>query len=544
MSEIFLLHDILSCQVLKTPDLTAITQSDKHWTYREVLNRSQCFANAIRNLGVKRGDRVAILLSKSFDIVAAMFGISIIGAIFVPINPKLKSEQISHILNDCTAKILISSFLRWSLISDSCDSNKSLSHVVCVDLNISHSHKKSKIPIEGMQMFFDTIGLNENICGFCDTDPVALLYTSGSTGKPKGVIISHRNFVIGAKSVVSYLGHGPEDVILALLPFSFDAGFSQITTAFLVGARLVFADFIDANEIVRLVDREKITHITAVPPIWISLAEVSWKSLNGFKLKSIANTGGKLPLVTLDRLRAVLPDIKIFLMYGLTEAFRSTYLPPEEIDLRPDSIGKAIPNAEILVLRPDGSKCEPGEQGELVHRGALVSLGYWNDPVKTAERFRPITIRNEMPFQEIAVFSGDLVKLDDEGFLYFVGRSDMLIKVSGYRVSSEEVEEMLYQAPGVKEAAVFGEFNLKLGQSIVALLFAERGKLSDDLCGLEIIEYCRKKLPHYMVPERIVFFDDELPRNPNGKIDRAKLSQIVADHRSATAGKNIESFLN
>ena len=221
----------------------------------------------------------------------------------------------------------------------------------------------------------------------------AILYTSGSTGLPKGVVLSHRNLIAGAESVSHYLGNTADDVILSALPLSFDAGFSQLTTAFSVGAHVVLLNYLLPADVVRLCSRHRVTGLTCVPPLWVQIADQDWPTEAAENLRYFANTGGRMPKAALDRLRSLFRRAKPFLMYGLTEAFRSTYLDPAEVDRRPDSIGKAIPNAEVLVVRPDGSLCGPGEQGELVHRGALVAMGYWNDPEQTAERFRPAPAR-------------------------------------------------------------------------------------------------------------------------------------------------------
>jgi acyl-CoA synthetase (AMP-forming)/AMP-acid ligase II len=265
----------------------------------------------------------------------------------------------------------------------------------------------------------------------------------------------------------------------------------------------------------------RVTGLTAVPPLWIALSQLAWPDSIAHHLRYIANTGGRMPRETLATLRRQLPRTKPFLMYGLTEAFRSTYLPPSEVDRRPDSIGKAIPNAEILVLRPDGTPCDPGEPGELVHRGALVSQGYWNDPVKTAERFKPLPMAKGMVIPEIAVFSGDTVKTDSEGFIYFVGRFDEMIKTSGYRVSPTEVEEALYSTRLVGEVAAYGIPHPTLGQAIAVVVSAPAGG------GVDVdrlLALCRKALPAYMVPARVDVHAGPLPRNPNGKIDRKSLA--------------------
>jgi acyl-CoA ligase (AMP-forming) (exosortase A-associated) len=356
-----------------------------------------------------------------------------------------------------------------------------------------------------------------------DTDMTAILYTSGSTGKPKGVVLSHRNMVAGAKSVAQYLQNHENDRILSALPLSFDAGFSQLSTAFHVGASVTLINYLVPRDVITAVGREQITGLTAVPPLWIQLAQLQWPQAAQSSLRYIANTGGRMPKATLDLLRAALPRTRVFLMYGLTESFRSTFLPPSELDRRPDSIGKAIPNAEVLVVREDGTPCAPGEPGELVHRGALVSLGYWNDPEKTAERFKPAPGQPKgLVMPEIAVWSGDTVRKDEEGFLYFISRRDEMIKTSGYRVSPTEVEEVIYATGLVGEAAALGIPHPVLGQAIVVVATGRDGARLD---AEDLLARCRRDLPAFMVPARVTVRGGSLPRNPNGKIDRKLLAQ-------------------
>ena len=357
--------------------------------------------------------------------------------------------------------------------------------------------------------------------------PLFFIYTSGSTGKPKGVVLSHRNMVAGAKSVASYLGNHAGDTLLAALPLSFDAGFSQLTTAFHAGARVVLLNYLLPRDVLRALERERVTGLTAVPPLYIQLAALEWPSSIGAHLRYFANTGGRMPRETLQLLRQRVPAARPFLMYGLTEAFRSTYLPPEEVDRRPDSIGKAIPNAEILVLREDGTECAPDEPGELVHRGALVGMGYWNDPAKTAERYKALPAgvggrEAGLVLPEIAVYSGDTVRRDAEAFLYFIGRRDEMIKTSGYRVSPTEVEEVLYATQLVGECVAFGVDDDRLGQAIQVIATAPDGSDRIDLDAL--LAECRQRMPAYMVPAGIDARPGPLPRNPNGKLDRKALS--------------------
>jgi acyl-CoA ligase (AMP-forming) (exosortase A-associated) len=334
--------------------------------------------------------------------------------------------------------------------------------------------------------------------------------------------------------VAQYLGNHAGDTLLAALPLSFDAGFSQLSTAFHAGARVVLLNYLMPRDVLKAVASERVTGLTAVPPLWIQLSQLQWPQGVGEHLRYFANTGGRMPLETLTRLREMLPRARPFLMYGLTEAFRATYLPPEEADRRPDSIGKAIPNAEVMVLREDGSECEPNEPGELVQRGALVAMGYWNDAEKTAERFKPLPVRapgrqSGLVLPEIAVFSGDTVRRDEDGFLYFIGRRDEMIKTSGYRVSPTEVEEILYATRLVGECAAFGETHATLGQSIAVIVTPPPGGSVDSAA---LLAECRARMPAYMVPARIEVRTGPLPRNPNGKIDRKTLSAATPAHAS------------
>ena len=354
----------------------------------------------------------------------------------------------------------------------------------------------------------------------------AILYTSGSTGKPKGVVLSHRNMITGAHSVADYLANQATDRILAILPLSFDYGLSQLTTAFAVGASVILMDYLLPRDVITTVVREKVTGLAAVPPMWVQLAQLEWPNAAAESLRYFTNSGGAMPRATLAALRRALPNTIPFLMYGLTEAFRSTYLPPEEIDQRPDSIGKAIPNAEILIVRENGTPCEPDEPGELVHRGSLVAQGYWNDPAKTAERFRPVPGQDPgLPLVEMAVWSGDTVRADQEGFLYFIGRKDDMIKTSGYRVSPSEIEDVLYGSGRIAEAAALGIPHPALGQAVVAVIKL----LEQGLNESELINHCKQHLPNFMVPLQIITRQADLPRNPNGKIDRKALAAELCD---------------
>ncbi|WP_077034814.1 acyl-CoA ligase (AMP-forming), exosortase A system-associated [Pelomonas sp. KK5] len=512
---------------------TALTHGAANLGYAALDEAMTAFAGGLMALGVRRGDRVAIYLEKRFETVIASFGAPAAGAAFVPLNPLLKAEQVGFILRDCDVRVLVTSPDRHALLAEELRRCEALRHVVLTEGGEA-SAADGGVELHRWAALLDAPHRTGHRT--IDTDLAAILYTSGSTGRPKGVMLSHRNMVAGAKSVASYLENHENDTLLAALPLSFDAGFSQLTTAFHSGARVVLLNYLLPRDVLKALDREKVTGLTAVPPLYIQLTQMEWPpEING-QLRYFANTGGRMPRETLDALRARVPSAKPFLMYGLTEAFRSTYLPPSEVDRRPDSIGKAIPNAEILVLREDGTPCAADEPGELVHRGALVGLGYWNDPEKTGERYkllppnldgRPVGL--QLP--EYAVFSGDTVRCDAEGFLYFVGRRDEMMKTSGYRVSPTEVEELLYATKLVGECVAFGVDHPALGQAIQVIVTAPAGAADVDLAAL--MAECRRRMPAYMVPSGIEVQPGPLPRNPNGKIDRKLLSTAWVERAQA-----------
>jgi acyl-CoA ligase (AMP-forming) (exosortase A-associated) len=516
-----LLHELLLAAGRRRPQPVALVHGQTEVTYGELERLVRHASAGLLGLGLGRRDRVGVFLPKRIETVVAMFGTSLAGGVFVPINPILKAPQVGHILRDSGARFLITSQERLPLLEHELAACPELERVVVVDVDADNAAPATRISWDAL---LETDDRQQHRA--IDGDVVALLYTSGSTGKPKGVTLSHRNVVCGALSVASYLGNTSEDRILAVLPFSFDYGFSQLSTAFSVGASVVLLEHLLPQDVIRTAAKHGVTGLAAVPPLWIQLAALPWPAAVADRLRYITNSGGAMPTSVLANLRKALPKTSVYLMYGLTEAFRSTYLPPSEIDRRPGSMGKAIPNAEILVVRPDGSECGPGEHGELVHRGSLVSLGYWNDPQRTAERFRPIPkALGGLPLDELAVWSGDTVYKDEDGYLYFVGRRDEMIKTSGYRVSPTEIEEALYSTGLVAEAVAVGVPHAALGAVIAVFAVAAPGKpeAANDLPG-----QARQALPTYMVPAHIEWLE-RLPRNANGKIDRRGLADLAAE---------------
>jgi len=530
MRESTLLHEFVALSALRAPQAPALTYGAESLSYEELHAAVRDFADGIVSLGLLRGDRVAIYLEKRFETVIASFGAPAAGCVFVPLNPLLKPDQVAYILRDCNVRALVTTKERLAMLAPVLGQCPDLNEVVVADA--------AEAPTSGthrVTRWQALAGLPKRAPHrVVDTDMAAILYTSGSTGRPKGVVLSHRNMVAGGKSVASYLDNRADDTLLAALPLSFDAGFSQLTTGFHAGARVVLLNYLLPRDVLKAMERERVTGLTAVPPLYIQLTQIEWPAAIGEHLRYFANTGGRMPRETLDKLRQRVPSAKPFLMYGLTEAFRSTYLPPEEVDRRPDSIGKAIPNAEILVVREDGTECAPEEPGELVHRGALVGMGYWNDAEKTAERYKllPAGLASRpsgLQLPEYAVFSGDTVRRDADGFLYFIGRRDEMIKTSGYRISPTEVEEILYSTQLVGECVAFGVDHDTLGQAVQVIATPVAGAEAIDLDAL--MAACRSRMPAYMVPAGIETATGPLPRNPNGKIDRKLLSTAWIERR-------------
>ncbi len=515
-----LLFNLIRHSAEQRPQQIALQHKNSSHSYATLALEVESIAHILLDIGLGRDERVAIYLPKLPETVVSFFAVSHAGGVFVPINPLLKAPQVGYILNDCNVRMLVTSKERYEQLKETlpqCHDLHTIILVNCEAADLPNDPGFNYLAWGDLRI----LNVGKQPHRRIDADMAAILYTSGSTGKPKGVVLSHKNMVAGARSVAEYLQNSHEDRLLAVLPFSFDYGFSQLSTAFHSGATTVLMDYLLPRDVVKMVAKAQITGLAGVPPLWNQLAELEWPAEALDSLRYMTNSGGAMPKTTLARLRASLPKSKFFLMYGLTEAFRSTYLPPEEIDNRPDSMGKAIPNAEIMVVREDGSPCAPGEPGELVHRGALVAMGYWNDPGKTAERFKPLPGQNPaLTLTEIAVWSGDTVKMDDAGYLYFVARRDDMIKTSGYRVSPTEVEEVVYASQLVGEVVALGIPHPTLGQAIVLVATPnKRGELNAE----QILSHCKQQLPNFMVPQAVERRDN-LPRNPNGKIDRKLLS--------------------
>jgi acyl-CoA ligase (AMP-forming) (exosortase A-associated) len=511
----FLIHHMLRASAARLPAKEALVGGDQRLSYAEVWGRVRGLAAGIRRTGIERSDRVGIFLDASVEQAISIFAVSHAEGVFVPINGVLLQDQVSHIARDCRMRCLITSASKLASIAPALSEIPTLVRLIVVG---GSAPEGTRLPADSYEALCGDVPAADPPERSIEKDLAAILYTSGSTGKPKGVMLSHAQVMAGATIVSTYLEITESERILAVLPFSFDAGMNQIMTAFQQGATIVLKPFVFAREIVSALKAERITGLAGVPTLWSLLAQPSSSLAKGTypHLRYITNTGGVMPQDVLATLRKALPSTRVFLMYGLTEAFRSTYLPPSELDRRPTSMGKAIPDTEILVVDEHGRRCGPDEIGELVHRGPTVSMGYWGQPELTARVLRPHPfLPPELGDTERVCYSGDLVKMDEGGFLYFVGRRDNMIKSSGYRISPTEVEEVLFLSGMVQGAAVIGVPDAMLGHIVVAFVVPSEGD-SFDPAALQA--YCAAKMPPYMLPKTIEVLD-QLPKTSSGKVD-------------------------
>ena len=488
------------------PAATALITREGVLDYAGLERSVGALASGLKALGLAHGDRVASWLPKNRMTSLLPLACARAGIVNVPVNPLLKRSQVAHILADSGAAAFITGKARLATLQD----GDLPAGCRAIDEEEGAALIETQDPLAPSD---------------CDSDDLAaLLYTSGSTGRPKGVMLSHANMWLGAISVSHYLGLTPADRTLGVLPLSFDYGQNQLLSSWAAGAAVIPIEYLSARDVIRAVERHDVTTLAGVPPLWVQLIEAEWPPRALLMLRRLTNSGGRLPTSVVRRMRELFPAAEIFLMYGLTEAFRSTYLDPALLDAHPDSIGTAIPFAEIMVAGADGAIACPGEAGELVHAGPLVAKGYWNDPVRTAERFRPAPAGSS--YGGTAVWSGDKVRSDEQGLLYFVGREDAMIKTSGNRVSPTEVEEAAVASGLIAEAVALGYPDQRLGEAIALIVRPVPPHGQHD--EVELRNYLKRELPNFMQPSAIVW-RSELPRSPNGKLDRETLkSELMA----------------
>lgn len=484
----------------------AVVDGARRLTYRALQQRIEALAAHLAGIGVERGDRVVVHVGKSLEEVVAMFACWRVGAVTVNVNTQWTLDQLRYVIADSEARVAL------------VDARRAKELVPAKPAPLARVIVKGACPeAEGFEPWpSDERTERAPARRLLDVDLAAILYTSGSTGAPKGVMLTHTNLLLGARSVSRYLGIRPDDRLLSLLPFSFDYGLNQLLTSCLLGATVVLSSVTMPSVIVKTLLDERVTGFAAVPPAWIQVVRYLEELKTPLPdLRYVTNSGGKIPQPILEAMPRVFPGARIFLMYGLTEAFRSTYLDPSKFDRKKGSIGQAVPDVETFVVVHGKGRAAPGEEGELVHRGSFISRGYWRRPDATAEKIRPCAELRDILGDEPVVWSGDLVRIDEEGDMWFVGRADGMIKSMGFRLSPTEVEEIIHASGLVSEVVAWGVEDELAGQ-VVNVCVAAPGRAIDVDA---LLSHCREKMPHYMVPRRIEAWDGEMPRTASGKID-------------------------
>lgn len=518
-TEVRLVQDFLQNSADRIPTKTALVCDGQRLTYAEIERMANRLANALIANGVQRGERVAVYLPNSVPLVVGIFAALKAGGVFVVINSTTKRDKLIQILNNCRAAALIISGRSQAVIREVLSSVPSLKACVLTGPLPDESSELARGPGQANLLQFTEIQKTSadsrpkrvNI----DLDLACLIYTSGSTGDPKGVMSDHSNVIFAASSIVEYLENVESDIVIDVLPLSFDYGLYQLIMVFKFGGTLVLErSFAYPAAILQRMQEERVTGFPGVPTVFSMLLQMDLSPYDLSALRYISNTAAALPASHIQKLRQKFPRATLYSMYGLTETKRTLYLPPEYLDSKPDSVGIPIPGTEVWVEDEQGRKLPPGEIGELVVRGRHVMRGYWEDPQATALRYRPGLLPGER-----LCYSGDLFRMDEDGFLYFVGRKDDIIKSRGEKVAPKEIESVLYKLEGVAEAAVVGVPDPILGEAVKAFVVISKPQLSE----VEIMAHCRANLEDFMIPKYLEICA-ELPKTSSGKIDKKSLA--------------------
>lgn len=495
-------------------------------TYKELDEMSNSLAHALLDSGLKKGDRVAVFLDNSIESAISIFGILKAGGAFVVINPQTKAQKLAFMLNNCQATCLIIDCKYSRQISAVAEQVPSVESIIlCGDATkLVTRHSSPVTDFHNILAIYPT-ELPSQHC--IDIDLAAIIYTSGSTGNPKGVTLTHLNMVSAATSITQYLENVPSDIVMNVLPLAFDYGLYQLLMTCKFGGTLILEkSFMYPYAIMKKMEQEKVTGFPGVPTTFAMLLQIKDIQKHDFgSIRYVTNTAAALPPKHILQLRDVFPKAKIYSMYGVTECKRVSYLPPEELDTRPTSVGKGMPNEEVYIVKEDGELARPGEIGELVVRGSNVMKGYWGMPEETDKVLRPVPLAAccQCPWEKV-LYTGDLFKMDEDGYLYFVARKDDIIKSRGEKVSPKEVENALYEIDGVLEAAVVGVPDELLGEAIKAIIVSKDGVM---LSEKEVLGYCQQSLENFMVP-KIIEFAPSLPKTLTGKIRKAELEVALS----------------
>lgn len=507
-----LVHQFLEQSADRQPEKIGLVCGSHRLTYAELDKRANCLANALTERGFQRGDRAVLFLYNSVELVISIFGVLKAGGVFVVINPTTKVDKLAYILENCAATVLVAEARQLRLCQDLLSRQTSLKMAVLAQEPPAGAEPGSLLTLP------DLLGQSSpqrprvvNI----DLDLACLIYTSGSTGEPKGVMSDHSNVDFATSSIIQYLENTPEDIVIDTLPLSFDYGLYQLLMVFKFCGRLVLEKgFTFPAAVLNRIGTEKVTGFPGVPTIFSLLLQMELSKYDLSSLRYMTNTAAALPSSHIQSIRAAFPWVRLYSMYGLTETKRTLYLPPEELDRRPASVGIPIPGTEAWLVDEDDRRLPPGSTGELVVRGRHVMRGYWGNPQASAERFHPGAIPGER-----VCYTGDLFRTDEEGFFYFVARKDDIIKCRGEKVSPREIENVLYQLPSVREAAVIGVPDALLGQAVKAFVAVSDPNLTE----ADILRHCREHLEDLLVPQQVVIVP-ELPKTPSGKIYKKDLA--------------------
>ncbi len=512
------LHDFLIESARRFPDKVALVSRGERLTYTDIDERSNQLASALAASGIGRGQRVVVFLDNSVDAVVAFWGVLKANAVVSMVSSQVKADKLAQMIEDCAASALLTDARLARVARDAAPRCPSLAVVVV--RRLADAPDLAALPA-AVDWEAVTAAQPPSCCPprqNLDIDLASIIYTSGSTGQPKGIMLTHRNMITAATSITTYLDNTEDDVILGALPLSFDYGLYQAIMAARMGARLVLErSFAYPADVLKTIVDEKVTGLPGVPTLFATMAEM--KALEQFDLsgiKYVTNTAAALTMRHIEFLRRTFPQARIYSMYGLTECKRCTYLPPEDLDRKPLSVGIAIPNTELWLVDEEGNRLGPNQVGQLVIRGATVMKGYWGKPEATAKRLRPGPLPGEY-----VLYTGDYARLDEDGYLYFVGRMDEVIKSRGEKVAPEEVERALLAIPGVREAAVVGVPDDLLGHAVKAFVVPEAGATLDERT---IKVECQRRLEPHMVPKYVAFVPD-FPRTTTGKPDRRALGQ-------------------
>lgn len=517
-----LLGEALIFSARKYPSKTAIIIKNKEYSYTDLLENAGKLADHLARSGVRKGDRVAIYMNNSWPDVVAIYAATMAGAVFLVVNPQTKADKLQYILNDSEAKVLISESILIGEISKALEGVTRLTEII-IDGEIKGITALQRLIPVNFEEIIAGKSHNSDLPKIIPNDLAALIYTSGSTGFPKGVMMTHQSMVFTSWSLIEYLRLDENDRILLLLPLAFDYGLYQLLMSVTIGGTLIVEQsFAFPASVYKQIEIHKPTVFPGVPTIYAMMIATNRKSGISFDcIQKVTNTAAALPAEFIPDLKKIFPKALIFKMYGLTECKRVCYLEPELIDKKPDSVGKAIPGTEVFLLTPEGEPVPPGERGILHIRGPHVMLGYWHKEDLSREMLKP----GSLPWERI-LCSNDWFRMDEEGFLYFQGRNDDIIKTRGEKVSPVEVENVIYKIPGVREVAVFGQPDELLGESIIACITAHDHLIPDEK-GIQ--RECMSKLEMFMVPQHVVFLK-EMPKSSNGKIDKKELRKIFERH--------------